>query len=263
MTGPGFLRIAGRQIETGRWGPTPDLAPTLVLLHEGLGSVGLWRGFPAALAEATGCAVFAYSRFGYGGSDTTALPRPFSYMHDEAEDVLPRVLDAAGIGPCVLVGHSDGASIAAIYAGAVSDPRVLGLVLIAPHFFAEEIGLASVVALRDTYAQGGLRCRLARHHDDVDTAFHGWAGAWLDPAFRQWDITGFLPGIRVPMLIVQGEDDAYGTAAQWRAAERLSGGPVRTVVVPRTGHAPQLEAPDFTLPVIAEFARSVLAIDTG
>ena len=136
---PGFVRIDGRQIETGRWGPPPELAPALVLLHEGLGSVGLWRGFPAELAAATGQAVFAYSRLGYGGSDTIALPRPLDYMHDEAREMLPRVLDAGGIGPCVLVGHSDGASIAAIHAGATPDPRVQGLVLIAPHFFVEDI----------------------------------------------------------------------------------------------------------------------------
>ena len=138
-------------------GPAPDAAPTLVLLHEGLGCVALWRDFPEALAAATGCGVFACSRFGYGGSDPASLPRPMSYMHDEALEVLPRVLDAAGVRRAVLVGHSDGGSIAAIHAGAVHDPRVLGVVMIAAHFFVEDLNIASIRAIKATYEQGDLR----------------------------------------------------------------------------------------------------------
>ena len=176
------MMLDGRTLETQWWGPGPDAAPTLVLLHEGLGCVALWRDFPEALAAATGCGVFAYSRFGYGGSDSVALPRPMSYMHDEAVDVLAAVLDAAGVRRAVLLGHSDGGSIAAIHAGAVRDPRVVGVVLMAAHFFVEDLNIASIRAIKENYEQGDLRARLARYHRDVDVAFRGWNDAWLDPA---------------------------------------------------------------------------------
>ena len=149
--------IDRRFLETRWWGPPPEAAPTLVLLHEGLGCVALWRDFPEALAAATGCGVFAWSRFGYGGSDPVSLPRPMRYMHDEALEVLPRVLDAAGVRRAVLVGHSDGGSIAAIHAGTVHDPRVLGVVMIAAHFFVEDINIASIRGIKATYEQGDLR----------------------------------------------------------------------------------------------------------
>src|ERR1700733_13658281 len=165
----GMIILDGKQIETAWWGPSPAEAPTLVLLHEGLGSVGLWREFPAALQAATGCGVFAYSRFGYGRSAGVELPRKLSYMHDEARDVLGPVLDAAGIQRCVLVGHSDGGSIAAIYAGEVRDPRVVGLALIAAHFIVEDVSVTSIAGITRDYAAGALRGRLARHHDAVDT----------------------------------------------------------------------------------------------
>ena len=251
--------VGGRHLEAAWWGrPRPD-ASTIVLLHEGLGCVALWRGFPAALAEATGLGVFAYSRAGYGGSDPVPLPRPLRYMHDEA-DLLPAVLDAAGIGPCLLVGHSDGGSIAAIHAGGLSpDPRVRRLALIAPHFFVEEVTLASIRAIRAEYDAGGLRQRLARHHRRVDVAFRGWNDAWLDPGFRCWDITGCLPCIRAPMLVVQGQNDPYGTVAQPRAAERGAGGPVSVLMVPGAGHAPHLEAAVATCDAIARFARPLAA----
>ena len=142
------------------------------------------------------------------------LPRPLTYMHDEARETLPRLLDAIGFQRGLLIGHSDGASIAAIYAGSHQDHRVGGLVLIAPHFFTEDVGLTSIEEARKAYATGDLRQRLARWHADVDNAFKGWNGAWLDPEFRKWDITEFLAYIRVPVLIVQGEDDQYGTAKQ-------------------------------------------------
>ncbi len=253
----GSIAVAGRQIEVAWWGRPPGQAPTLVLLHEGLGCVALWRGFPAALADATGLGVFVYSRFGYGRSDTVRLPRPLRYMHEQA-DLLPAVLDAAGIGACMLVGHSDGASIAAIHAGSPApDPRVRRLALIAPHFFVEDVAVASIAAIRAEYEQGGLRARLARYHRDVDAAFHGWNGAWLDPGFRAWDITDHLRRIRLPVLVVQGSDDPYGTEAQPRATERLASGPVSVVMVAGAAHAPHLEAAQVTRDAIAGFARSL------
>jgi pimeloyl-ACP methyl ester carboxylesterase len=250
--------IDGRSLETQWWGPDPDQAPTLVLLHEGLGCVALWRDFPEALAAATGCGVFAYSRFGYGASDAVTLPRPMSYMHDEALDVLPRVLDAAGARRAVLVGHSDGGSIAAIHAGAAHDARVVGVVLIAAHFFVEDINIASIAEIETSYEQGDLRARLAKYHRDVDVAFRGWNDAWLDPRFRAFDITAFVAGIRVPVLALQGANDPYGTAEQLCVLERAAMCPVRTQLIRDARHAPHLEAKGATLAAIVPFVRTIL-----
>ena len=162
--------------------------------------------------------MFVYSRAGYGQSSPVTLPRPLTFMHDEARDVLPRLLDAIGFRRGLLLGHSDGASIAAIYAGSVQDHRVRGLMLIAPHFFTEDMGIAEIARAKEAYAHADLRAKLARWHADVDNAFRGWSDAWLDPEFRKWDITDELAYIRVPILIVQGEDDQYGTVEQIEAA---------------------------------------------
>ncbi len=214
------ITIAGRRIEAAWHGPAPDRAPTLVLLHEGLGCIAMWRDFPRLLAERTGYGVLAYSRPGYGKSDPVLLPRPLSYMHDEAREVLPAVLDQAGIRKTVLVGHSDGASIATIYAGSQQDFRVRGLALMAPHFFVEDISVRSIAEAKQAYETGGLRERLARYHADVEVAFRGWNDAWLDPKFREWRIDDELAHVRVPMLIIQGKDDQYGTetSSRWRSA---------------------------------------------
>lgn len=253
------LAVDGKRIEAAWWGPAPGEAPTLVLLHEGLGCVALWRDFPARLGQATGMGVLAWSRPGYGQSDPVTLPRPLSYMHDEAR-TLPTVLDAAGVRRAILLGHSDGASIAAIYAGSAYDPRVRGLVLIAPHFFVEDEGIRSIAAARDAYEAGDLRPRLARYHRDVDNAFWGWNGAWLDPDFRAWRIDEFLPYIRVPILLIQGEADDYGTVEQLRTAKELAYGPVETMLVPGAGHAPQLDAPEAVVGAVREFARRLFLV---
>jgi pimeloyl-ACP methyl ester carboxylesterase len=254
----GEIAIDGRRLECASWGPAPDVAQTLVLLHEGLGSVALWRDFPEALVAATGCGVFAWSRFGYGGSDAVQLPRPMTYMHDEALNVLPRVLDAAGVRRAVLIGHSDGGSIAAIHAGAVQDARVAGVVLIAAHFFVEDINIASIAAIKANYEQGDLRQRLARYHRDVDVAFRGWNDAWLDPRFRAFDIIDEVRRVRVPVLALQGADDPYGTPEQLRMLEREATCPVDTRLIAGARHAPHLEAKDATLAAIVPFVRSVL-----
>ncbi|MFC7476726.1 alpha/beta fold hydrolase [Dankookia sp. GCM10030260] len=251
---PGEIRLAEGRLETGWWGPGPAAAPTIVLLHEGLGSLGLWRDFPPALSAATGWGVFAWSRFGYGGSDPVALPRPLDYLRREATEVLPRVLDAAGLRRGILFGHSDGASIAAIHAGACPDPRLQGLVLLAPHVFAEPIGLAGVAATRARYATGDLRARLARHHRHVDVAFEGWAGAWLDPRFpAAFDLLPELRRIRLPVLAIQGEADAYGTAEQLHAIAREAPGPVERRLLPGIGHAPHAEASATVLAAVRDF----------
>jgi pimeloyl-ACP methyl ester carboxylesterase len=250
--------LDGRRLETARWG---DGSPTLVLLHEGLGCVALWRDFPQRLAEATGCGVFAYSRFGYGRSDPATLPRPMDYMQDEARLVLPRVLDAAGVASCVLVGHSDGGSIAAVYAGAARDPRLRGLVLIAPHFFVEDMCLASIAQAKLAYDGGDLRTRLARYHADVDCAFRGWNDAWLDPRFRAFDLTGFLPEIGVPVLVLQGVDDPYGTVVQPQAVQRLVPAPVTVRMLDGARHAPHSEQPDASLNEIRRFTAALAEVN--
>src|SRR6476469_4744404 len=219
LSDSGFLDIGSQRLQYRMIGPRPDTAPPLGLLHEGLGCVGLWGDFPEQLQKATGCGVFVYSRAGYGQSSPVKLPPPLTYMQDEARDVLPALLDRIGFRRGVLLGHSDGASIAAIYAGTHQDHRVGGLVLIAPHFFTEDMGIASIEVAKRAYETADLKPRLARWHKHVDNAFYGWSGAWLDPDFRNWDITEALGYIRVPMLIVQGEDDQYGTVQQIEAAE--------------------------------------------
>jgi pimeloyl-ACP methyl ester carboxylesterase len=257
----GFLDIGVHKLEYRMIGPRPDAAPTLVLLHEGLGCVGLWNDFPDKLAKATGCGVLVYSRAGYGQSTPVRLPRPLTYMHDEARETLPLLFDIIGFERGLLIGHSDGASIAAIYAGSHQDHRVGGLVLMAPHFFTEDMGIASIEEARKAYAATDLRARLARWHADVDNAFKGWNGAWLDPDFRQWDITEFLAYIRVPVLIVQGEDDQYGTVKQIEVAERECYCPVEVALLPGARHSPQRDKPEETLKAMSDFVARVLAMN--
>jgi len=259
LTDTGMLDLGDQQLEY-RWvGPRPNAAPTLVLLHEGLGCVGLWGDFPEQLATATGLGVFLYSRAGYGASSTIALPRPINYMDPEAKAVLPRVLQAIGFQRGLLIGHSDGASIATIYAGSTEDHRISGLVLIAPHFFTEEMGLAAIAQAKVAFESGDLRQRLARWHQNVDAAFKGWNGAWLDPGFRAWDITDALAYIRVPVAIIQGVDDQYGTQRQIAVAEEECYCPVEVTLLDGVQHAPQRESPDRVAQVIAEFAKRTLA----
>jgi pimeloyl-ACP methyl ester carboxylesterase len=253
----GFVDLGDMRLEYRMIGPRPDAAPTIVMLHEGLGCVGLWNEFPDKLAAATGAGVFVYSRAGYGWSSPSVLPRPITFMHEEA-DVLARLLDAIGFRRGLLLGHSDGASIATIYAGSVQDHRVRGLILIAPHFFTEDMGLAAIVRAKETYATTDLRAKLARWHADPDNAFRVWNDTWLAPGFRQWDITGELAYIRVPILIVQGEDDQYGTVRQTEAAERECYCPVEVALLPGVGHSPHREAPELLLKTTSEFANRLL-----
>jgi pimeloyl-ACP methyl ester carboxylesterase len=227
----------------------PGDARALVLLHEGLGSVRLWRHFPTALADATGARVVAFSRLGHGDSDPPPRPRTPRFMHEEAHEVLPAVLRALEIDEPILVGHSDGASIALIHA-AVQPVR--GVVAIAPHVFVEEMCLAEIREAKRAYEAGGLRARMARHHRDPDAAFYGWNDVWLHPEFPDWDITDVLPDITCPLLLIQGEHDQYGTLAQVEAVRDGVSGPAELVVLDCM-HAPHLEAPEETLEAAAQF----------
>lgn len=254
----GFLDISGQRLEYRMIGPRPDQAPTIVMLHEGLGCVGMWNSFPDGLAEATGAGVFVYSRTGYGKSSPVTLPRPLSYMHDEARETLPRVLSEIGFRRGLLLGHSDGASIATIYAGSVQDHRVRGLALIAPHFFVEDVSIKAAEETKAAYGQTDLREKLARYHADVDNAFRGWNDAWLDPGFRAWNTIEELAYIRVPILIVQGEDDQHGTMAQAEMAQEECYCPVDVALLPNARHSPHREAPEATLKAVADFANRIL-----
>jgi pimeloyl-ACP methyl ester carboxylesterase len=257
----GFLMIGDASLEYRMIGPGPDAASTILMLHEGLGSVSTWGEFPAKLSEKSGCGVFVYSRAGYGKSSTVTLPRPVDYMQREAAEVLPPLLDAIGFRRGILLGHSDGASIAAQYAGTHQDHRVRGLALMAPHFFVEAEGLAEIRNARTAYETTDLRARLARHHADVDAAFRGWNEAWLDPKFeRTFDITEALAYIRVPILLIQGEADRYGTLAQVRAAQDECYCPVDALVMPGVGHAPHRENADETLKAVAAFTDRIFRI---
>ena len=257
----GTLQIGRSEIEYRHTGPQPCDAATIVLLHEGLGCAALWGDFPEKLQAATGYGVFAHSRAGYGQSSPAALPRPLDYMHREALDVLPKVLDAIGFRRGILVGHSDGASIATIYAGGVQDHRIRGLALIAPHFVVEDISIQSIATIKVAYETTDLKTKLGRWHRDVDNAFRGWNDAWLDPAFRDWDISESLAYIRMPIAIVQGADDQYGTLRQIEIAQAECYCPVDVTIIPGAAHSPHREAPEITLRTIAGFVHDIAAID--
>ncbi|HUE89274.1 MAG TPA: alpha/beta hydrolase [Vicinamibacterales bacterium] len=247
------LTVAGRQIEAAWWGGESTLIP-LVLLHEGLGSVSTWRDFPDALAERTGRRVMAYSRFGHGHSDPPSAPHTVRFMHDEAR-LLPVVLDAAGVDRAHFVGHSDGGSIALIFAAAHAD-RVETLLLEAPHVFVEELSVASVQHRAAAFRETELRTRLARHHRHVDVAFSGWSDVWLDPEFRTWNLESLLPAISCPILLIQGEQDEYGTVGQLDAIEQQVRGPVERLVLPDCGHRPHRDQRGLVLSAMTTFLRS-------
>src|ERR1700742_3563050 len=249
----GFLGIGDSDLEYRMIGPAADVAPTIVMLHEGLGSAALWGDFPDKLQAATGAGVFAYSRAGYGASSPVKLPRPIDYMHVEALEMLPKLLDAIGFQRGLLVGHSDGASIAAIYAGSHQDHRVQGIALMAPHFIVEDVSVASIAEIKRAYETSELKSKLSRWHRDVDNAFYGWNGAWLDPKFRDWDISEYLAYKRVPVAVIQGERDQYGTMRQVEIAREECYCPVDVTEIAGAGHSPHREAPAATLDAITQF----------
>ncbi|MGB8381924.1 MAG: alpha/beta fold hydrolase, partial [Dermatophilaceae bacterium] len=229
-----------------------DRAP-LVLMHEGLGSIALWRAFPHALATATGRRVVAFSRFGHGHSDPPARPRTAAFYAQEAFDVLPQVLAQVGARRPILIGHSDGASIALVHASA---RPVTAVVLLAPHVFVEPVTLAGIRQAREEYMHGNLRDRLARYHTHVDTAFFSWCDLWLDPTFAAWNLTAQIARLQAPTLLIQGVEDHYATLEQLDRIERGAPAPVTRVEI-RAGHSPHLEAPEETVVAIAAFTASL------
>lgn len=245
--------VHGRAIEY-RMVPGDALAmPTLVFLHEGLGSVGLWRDFPDKVAHKLGARALIYSRFGYGGSDGLLAKREPGFMHEEALEVLPALLDQLGVEQPLLVGHSDGASIALIHAGAARRP-VRGVAVMAPHVFVETVTTDSIARIRATYV-GGLRERLAKYHTHVDDAFLGWADIWLDPRFAAWSIEDVIPEISAPLLVIQGRKDEYGTMRQLDRIEAIAKAPLTRLELDDCGHSPHRDQEAACIDAIADFAR--------
>lgn len=252
-----FLSASGHRLEY-EWIEADDpTKPALVFLHEGLGSIRQWRDFPLRVAQATGCATLVYARYGYGQSDVLSAPHTPRFMHDEALNALPQVLAARGLEAPILVGHSDGASIAIIYAGAGHPLR--GLVLEAPHVFVEEHGLAGIRAARRVFETTDLPAKLGKYHRDAAKTFHGWNDVWLSPEFRAWNIEGYLPNICCPVLVIQGEEDEYGTMAQVQAVARQVSGPCEIVTLPACGHSPHREQPEATLAAVSRFVNRIVA----
>lgn len=257
-----FIEIesAGRHLRIEHQWVAPERAdlPLIVFLHEGLGSVSMWKDFPRLLCEAAGCRGLVYSRPGYGRS----TPRPpdeawtIDFMHRQAHDVLPALLRALGVDTTTdrpwLFGHSDGGSIALLHAARFAD-QVAGAVVMAPHIKVEEFGLVSIRAAREAYRHGTLRAGLARHHDDPDSAFKGWNDIWLDPAFPAWNIEAELANMRCPLLAIQGEDDPYGTMAQIDGI-RARAPQTELLKLPSCGHSPHR---DQAQTVIASASRFI------
>lgn len=256
------LIVNGATLEYACYGPAPDQSQTIVMLHEGLGCVALWRDFPQQVAQATGMGVFVYSRQGYGQSDATDLPRPIDFMTHEALDVLPQILNHMGYQRGILLGHSDGATISTIYAGSVQDHRIRGLILMAPHFFTEPDGLAEIAKSTAAFETGGLRERMQKYHRDADGAFYGWNKVWLDPAFAGWDVTEVIDFLRIPVLAIQGRDDQFGTLAQIQEIDDRSYAPVDIEILHDCKHAPHQDQPKRTLAVISEFTTRLSRIDS-
>lgn len=229
--------------------PGVSAEPPLVLLHEGLGSIGLWRGLPDELSRATGRRTIAFSRFGHGRSAPPPNPRTPAFFHEEALAVLPDLLSRLGVRAPVLIGHSDGASIALIHA---AHHPVTALVLLAPHVFVEDITVNEIRDTREQFRSGELRERMARYHDDPDAAFWGWCDVWLDPAFRAWTLDYETGRLTVPTLLIQGAEDPYGSLAQLERIEARARGPVEHVVLPG-GHSPHLEQPERVVQAISDF----------
>jgi pimeloyl-ACP methyl ester carboxylesterase len=251
----GEVLVDGKRLETLWIEPTDKDCPAIVMLHEGLGSVALWKDFPQLLASRTGCGVLVYSRYGLGNSDRLLEKRPVKFMHHEGEVVLPELLDKLNITRPILLGHSDGGSIAIIFAGKYPE-RPRALVLEAPHVFVEDLSVASIAQAKVAYLTTDLPWKLGRYHQHVDATFWGWNDIWLDPQFRAWNIEEYLPAIRCPVLCIQGEDDEYGTIAQVKAIQARV--PATEIVMPpNCKHSPHRDQPEATLEKMVEFVAKV------
>mgnify|MGYP000885750091 FL=1 len=253
----GFVEAAGHRLEYDWTGLGAADAPVVVLLHQGLGSMGLWRDFPRHVHEATGLRVLAYSRWGYGQSDPLRMfPRSARWMHEGAEE-LAALLAALGVARPVLFGHSDGATIALLYAAQRLAPPALGVLAMAPHVFLEREGIVSMAKARAAYEEGELRQKLARFHADVDSAFYGWNVTWLMPSMRGWNVEAELGGIACPVALVQGVSDEYGTPAQLESIKAHTGGRAEIALLENCGHSPHIDQPGAVLGALKRLLAKV------
>ena len=248
-----FVEAAGRSVNYEWIGEEAPNAPVLVFLHEGLGSIRQWRDFPARVCAATGCRALVYDRYGYGQSAVLQEPRrTVRFMHDEALSSLPRIRESLKIDDCILIGHSDGASIALIHAGAAY--RTRGVAVMAPHVFIEPVCLSSIEKAKVTFESTDLPQRLGRYHRDARRTFYGWADVWTEENFKRWDIRDeYLARIDVPVLAIQGYADEYGTMAQLDDIARHVRGPCELLKLEECGHAPFRDQPEKTLAAITGF----------
>ena len=248
-----FIRTDGRPLDTRIVGPG-GAAPSQVFLHEGLGSVDLWRSYPTEVATATDDRAVVYSRYGHGWSEVQREPRPVDFMDHEAFVVLPEVIEVAGVDDPILIGHSDGASIAVLYA---SLHHVSAMVLLAPHVFTEPDGLSQIREFTGRFEETDLVERMAKYHHDPMATFHAWSDVWLHPDFESWNIESALPGVTCPVLLIQGEDDEYGTKAQLDAISRQLGGVVDELLLSDCRHSPHLDRGTATTDATVGFIKDV------
>lgn len=250
-----FLDVDGTRLEVKWWGKPGSDGKAIVLLHEGLGCVAMWRDVPERLADATGLPVFAYSRAGYGKSAPAMIPRPFDYLDRESYEILPHVLEQAGIRNASIIGHSDGGHIALMAAAhPTARARISRIVTLAAHAFIEDITVSGLLEVRKAYGETRLRDKLGElHGENVDTVFYGWNDIWTDPAFRNWSLEPLLSAVDVPVMVIQGSEDEYATTAQVDAIASGVSGPVETWLVPGSRHAPHLDNTDAVLDRITGF----------
>ena len=259
-TDPFFLKVAGHDLEVRQVAGQDAGRPVIVFLHEGLGSISMWRDFPEKVVARTGCSAMVYSRYGYGNSEVLRGERPVNYMHREALAVLPELLKKLEVNNPILLGHSDGGSIALIYAGsstATADEQVKALILLAPHVFVEDVSIRSIVAAKMAFESSDLGAKLGRYHKDPEATFWGWNRIWLHPEFRNWNIEEFLPRITCPVLAIQGFEDEYGTLAQLDAIEGQVAGGIKRVHLENCRHSPHRDQADRTVEAIGAFLDQI------
>ena len=254
-----FIKVKGLQLDYVWHGPPTASSPTIVFLHEGLGCVEMWRDFPEQLVQETGYGALVYSRAGYGKSDPVSLPRPITFMHEEALEVLPAILETFDISNPIIFGHSDGGSIALIYAGSEPANSARALILEAPHVFVEPLSIKSIEKAKENFETGSLKLSLQRYHgNNLECAFRGWNDVWLDPKFLSWNIEPFLPNIKSPVLLIQGENDQYGTRRQLDAISAACRGILQTELLAECGHSPHRDHPHLVLNTVSSFLRQLI-----
>ncbi len=252
-----FEEVLDHQLEVVTFGDFKNDSTIVVLLHEGLGSVAMWKDIPELIYNKIGLDVLVYSRAGYGKSSPVKLPRPLNYMNIEAKKYLPKLLSKFNLNKVFLLGHSDGATIAAINSTLKNNTyNILGTILIAPHFFIEEMNISSIKAIRKIYDKE-LKKKLLRYHSNPDIAFYGWNDVWLDSRFKNWDITNYLNKIKIPILAIQGQNDPYGTLSQIEILEKKIKGKFSKIILSECGHNPLIDKPKEAINKIKEFITQI------